>query len=519
MAQPACFQCHKEEAASYARTGMGQSVGTTLPGRAQFRHERFGTLFRVNGTAHEAERSGLKAKHLIAIRIGSGKVGSSFAVRIDGRLFQSPISWYAQDQQFRVSPGFEEERYPDFDRPIREECLTCHASVDGSDIRTIGCERCHSPGATHQRQPLKANIVNPARLTGSMAASVCEQCHLAGVARVLNPQRSFADFVPGKALENFWTVYVANTGFRVTSHVEQLAVSKCRRPTVDSLTCWSCHNPHITSRRPVRTFDSVCLDCHRPHEDGESNCAGCHMPKRSTTDVVHAAYTDHRIQSPNSPDRILDGTLRAWRPASPGLERRNRALALFLHGEKANNSAMLLEASALLDTLTTGGDAAVLTAMGSSLLRKQRFQEASDRLRQVTEIDPKDASAWFRLGLAEQSLGLSSASERYEKAMQLDPFFLEPYVALAQSQRASGDSSALQRYFDGISSSLRRASQCGRLLLRRGRGGRLKTFVAEVCLDRPHLATENRRVIFRYGAYSAASPPPEIRSLIAWNSS
>jgi hypothetical protein len=437
---------------------MGQSVGAVLPDRAHFQHERSGTVFRINGTTHEAERNGLKAKHSIAIRIGSGKVGSSYAVRIDGRLFQSPISWYAQDQKFRISPGFEEERYPDFDRPIREECLTCHASVDGAEIRTIGCERCHSSGVAHQRQPLQTNIVNPSRLTGSIAASVCEQCHLAGVARVLNPLRSFADFVPGKALEEFWTVYVANAGFRVTSHVEQLAVSKCRQQTGESLTCWSCHNPHPTSRRPARTFDSVCLDCHRPHQDGESSCADCHMPKRPTTDVVHAAYTDHRIQSPNSPSQNFDGTLRAWRPAAPGLERRNEALAWFLHGEQINNSAMLSEAFALLDAVAAAGDPAVLTAMGSSLLRNKRFPEAVDRLRQVTEIDPKDAAAWFRLGLAEQSLGLSSARERYEKAIELDPLFLEPYVALAQSRRASGDSVAyaatLRRYLKHAPQSL-----------------------------------------------------------------
>lgn len=458
LAQPACFQCHKEEAASYARTGMGQSVGSVRPDRAQFRHERSGTVLRVDGTTHEAERDGLKAKHPIAIRIGSGKVGSSYAVRIDRRLFQSPISWYAQDRQFHISPGFEEERYPDFDRPIREECLVCHASIDGAGIRTIGCERCHSSGAAHHRQPLKANIVNPVRLTGSIAASVCEQCHLAGVARVLNPQKSFADFVPGKAVEDFWTVYVANAGFRVTSHVEQLAASKCRQPTGDSLACWSCHNPHPTSRRPARTFDSICLDCHRPHQDGQSNCADCHMPKRPTTDVVHAAYTDHRIQLPNSPDQTFNGTLRAWRPAAPGLERRNQALAMLLHGEQSNNSALLSEAFALLDSVAAGGDAAVLTAMGSSLLRNKRFAEAATRLRQVTEINPKDAAAWFRLGLAEQSLGLASAGGRYEKAIELDPLFLEPYVALAQSWRASGNSGAyaatLRRYLKYVPKSL-----------------------------------------------------------------
>ena len=45
------------------------------------------------------------------------------------------------------------------------------------------------------------------RLPVEARDSVCEQCHLSGSARVLNPGKGWADFVPGVPLEEVFSVY------------------------------------------------------------------------------------------------------------------------------------------------------------------------------------------------------------------------------------------------------------------------------------------------------------------------
>ena len=101
---------------------------------------------------------------------------------------------------------------------------------------SITCERCHGSSERHLRDPRAATIVNPAKLEPGARDSICEQCHLLGVGRVLNPGKKFGDFQPGQRLEDVFTTYryVSPQGadaekFKVISHVEQLARSTCAR--------------------------------------------------------------------------------------------------------------------------------------------------------------------------------------------------------------------------------------------------------------------------------------------------
>ena len=59
--------------------------------------------------------------------------------------------------------------------------------------------------------PSAHNIVNPAKLPSRPRDSVCEQCHLSGEARIPHPGRRVADFRPGQALEEVFSVYVFDT--------------------------------------------------------------------------------------------------------------------------------------------------------------------------------------------------------------------------------------------------------------------------------------------------------------------
>jgi len=98
---------------------------------------------------------------------------------------------------------------------------------------------------------MSGSIVNPAKLSPARRDSVCEQCHLAGAARVLNPGKSFTDFHPGELLENVFTTYVAALpardaeALKVVSHAEQLARSRCARESQGRMWCGTCHDPHV----------------------------------------------------------------------------------------------------------------------------------------------------------------------------------------------------------------------------------------------------------------------------------
>ena len=438
---------------------MGQSVGAPPEGKARFPHESSGSQLSVDGKAHRIERAGLAAEYPVSFRIGSGKVGSSFAVRIDGSWFQSPVSWYAQSSQFRISPGYESEKHPDFDRPIREDCLRCHATTRGSDIVPITCERCHGNGQQHSIKPARQNIVNPARLTGALRDSVCEQCHLPGVVRVLNPGMRADSFSAGELVEDTWTTYVAGSDFRVASHVEQLAQSACLKAP-SQLWCGSCHNPHPTKSRPARSVDAVCRDCHQPHDDGADNCASCHMPKRGVRDVVHTTYTDHRIQRPRSPVVMREAHLRPWRTPER-FRSRNFALALFEWGAATRDPVAVQDAFRKLIELAPEDrdDPAVLSALGGIALQKQRPREGLDWLTRAARMQPNDAALQLRLGRAEQENSrFDAALERYAAAMRIDPLFFEAYVLSAQLHRARGNrkgfEEVLRRYLKHVPQSL-----------------------------------------------------------------
>ena len=63
------------------------------------------------------------------------------------------------------------------------------------------------------------------------------------------------------------------------------------------MTCISCHNPHESvASLGVNYFDNKCMQCHEICDDQQTrNCSSCHMPKSSTSDIMHVSITDHKI--------------------------------------------------------------------------------------------------------------------------------------------------------------------------------------------------------------------------------
>ena len=215
-----------------------------------FVHAPSGTRFTVtsnHGLTQKLTRNGLSAEYPVAYVIGSGTHAYGYLIRIGDYLFQSPISYYSRRKAWDVAPGYEQDPNPEFNRPVSPECLQCHSGRPRPVAKTlnryedppfseegISCTRCQGDATAHLRKPGRETIVNPARLSPRARDSICEQCHLSGDARVVNPGREIGDFHAGQELEEVFSVYVrARQGhsqassMKVISHAEQLALSTC----------------------------------------------------------------------------------------------------------------------------------------------------------------------------------------------------------------------------------------------------------------------------------------------------
>ncbi|MGH9612904.1 MAG: multiheme c-type cytochrome, partial [Bryobacteraceae bacterium] len=221
-----CAVCHPREVQQYTGSPMAHSSATPENQTSgTFTHTLSGTTFSVistpTGMTQAIARRGIVAKYPVAYVIGSGHHAFGYLIRIGDYLFQSPISYYSRRGAWDMAPGYEHDRLPDFTRPVTYDCLLCHAGssfpVDETmnrykppyvGVTGISCSRCHGPVEAHLRKPSRNNIINPARLPSKERDSVCEQCHLAGEARVANPGRKFSDFQPGEKLEDVYSIYV-----------------------------------------------------------------------------------------------------------------------------------------------------------------------------------------------------------------------------------------------------------------------------------------------------------------------
>lgn len=478
----ACESCHPEEAKAYARTGMARSLSAPNeqpPGH--FTHMASGTKFGIRSVGasmfQRIDRNGVSAEYPILYAVGSGDHAVAYVVRVGDYLFQSPISWYSKRGIWGMAPGFEQDRLPDFTRPVTAECLDCHTGRTLSVELTlnryeppyigemgIGCNRCHGRGDSHVRHPSRWNIVNPARLAGGARDSVCEQCHLAGEARVANPGREAKEFQPDEALEEIFSTYVfasasgqGNASLKVISHSEQLRKSLCARRSGGQLWCGTCHNPHKTVSNKRLYFRERCLSCHgqqlaQTHPAPAEDCVGCHMPTRPARDGGHTAFTDHRIVRLPEPDvEPRRDSLVAWREPPASFVTRNLGLAYIATGERDQLPGFVRHGrELLLSTLKQlGNDHAVLTSLGVASLRMGLTQDAVDFFQRALKLRPLAAAYHVNLATALAQTGRTSAAiEHLNRAIDLDPSLEVAYRRLAEIFAKEHREDAIREVFE-----------------------------------------------------------------------
>jgi len=271
------------------------------------------------------------------IAIGSGARGRSYLWMEEGAVWQSPVSWFSEEAQWKLFPGFHSRTGGAW--PAHADCLFCHVDrvepVRGTLNRyrepvfplqaAIGCERCHGPGALHVAErsanvlaeKIDTSIVNPRHLPPELQASVCAQCHLEGQERVARRGRHVFEFRPGLPFELFVTVFVRHPdltdGLHSGGQFEQIERSRCFTSSGGRLSCTSCHDPHLAPAPAARAsfYRDRCLACHEskgctaPQSDrtlkGDS-CVACHMPRGDSANLAHVSVADHRIlRRPTAP--------------------------------------------------------------------------------------------------------------------------------------------------------------------------------------------------------------------------
>ncbi len=346
----ACAVCHNDLYQSYQSVGMAMSFkSATLENtladynakplfhaasQRYYQMQLVGQDIVFKRYQHDADGNMINfVEQKVHWFLGSGnKVRSYLYQTENGQLFLLPIDWYSETKKWQMHPGFEAKNHQGLLREVSRECMFCHNAFPqvetGSDIawkppifpkdlpHGTGCQRCHGPGAKHMGRALdvassesiKAAIINPARLPAQQRDSVCFQCHLLPSGAIVGQrrfERPVYSFRPGEILNDYLlhvdvvdSELAKEDRFEINHHGYRFLQSECFQKSAGQLACISCHDPHkkVSQEDRAEHFSAVCKSCHTPHEaktsedvSNSNDCTACHMPKRRTQDVVHAA--------------------------------------------------------------------------------------------------------------------------------------------------------------------------------------------------------------------------------------
>jgi hypothetical protein len=328
----ACRSCHEEESNAYSETShhltsrlpSQQSIaGKFSSGANVLRTSNPDLTFEMSATKDGYFETAVEKQEKLALSktnshteridlvIGSGRKGQSYLFWKEDTLFELPVSYWTELDNWINSPGYPDGA-PHFDKAVVPRCLECHASYFGwvppplnrydkaTLILGITCEKCHGPGREHVALYRAKNaphpgtstaILNPASFPRDRQISACALCH-AGAAKAKGPPLSF---VPGEPIDQYLFIPYPDKNMPVDVHgnqIQLMATSRCFQSS--PMTCTTCHNVH-KPQRDAAAFSEHCLSCHKAEACGRfpqrgasiaKNCIDCHMPVQESEALV-----------------------------------------------------------------------------------------------------------------------------------------------------------------------------------------------------------------------------------------
>ncbi len=457
--------------------------------------------------------------------LGSGNHSRTYLSRTSkNTLIELPLAWYAEKGgSWGMNPGYDSPDHQGMRRRIGYDCVFCHnaypavpeaAAGHGTDAifppampEGIDCERCHGPGQKHvdlarrggaNTAELRVSIVNPSRLEPARQAEVCEQCHLETTSSPLpnslvRYERGPFSYKAGEPLSDFKLFFdrAPNNNedrFEIAGSVYRLGMSACALKSNDKLTCATCHIPHDLKKgaEGAAHYTAVCRECHAADfsalvaakkHTASNDCAGCHMPKRRTDDVVHVVMTDHYIQRRKPardllaelPERVekYRGEVIPYRPAAfphrddqlyvaaaqvlessnlrPGIERLSAAINE-LRPDRAEPYLQLADAlradGKCAQALPVYEEARKRDPASLATIQKTALclKSSVDLLRTALNSAPDDAATWTQLGFAYVGQGKTADGiAALQKAVEIDPEMPEAWNDLGGIWMQSGE--------------------------------------------------------------------------------
>ena len=431
-----CAKCHSAIFANYLKTPMANASGvatdqlrpvTYIHNRSQAEYKiglRDNKAFLAYRSLREPEIHGTEE---LSSFLGSGHLGTTYLYSIGNYLFESPVAWYAASDRYDMKPGLAQMDHMPPPLAMQSGCMRCHmSSVRPSDAGTmnrfsgpaflhggITCEACHGNSDNHVQTGGRGAIVNPSHTTAEVRDSVCISCHLEGDVTVEKAGRSALNYKPGEPIGKYLAFYVRNGSDltkRGVSEVEQLAQSTCKRMSGDRMSCSSCHDPHFTpgASEKIGFYRAKCLACHgepafaKTHHPENQDCTACHMPRAGAANILHVAWTDHRIlRNPQTaPAAKAESSGRLIPVFSPDATERDKAMADYqalLEGDRSSEATAWNELNTLKDRLQDDKDA--LDALGILSAERGDMAEAELSFRRALRLDPVDLTAKSNLGI------------------------------------------------------------------------------------------------------------------------
>lgn len=309
-----CAECHAEKNKSQLQNSMGKALEHVIDAenlkkfpKLSFRSGEY--LFQINREGNQSIYSVTNGKETltapIAYSFGQGKSGQTYVLKLDGRFYESRVSFYDEIRGLDITLGIpslsaKPELTEAFGRLMSTDetmhCFSCHATgaSTGKQLQLdklepgITCEGCHGPGADHIKaskagEPSAHKIFNPGKMSADdLTQDFCASCHRGAEDLIGLPRQG--------GLNN-----VRFQPYRIFN-------SKCYSDD-KKISCVACHDVHQPLQQDSKYYDAKCAACHTKVEAatnklckvGTKDCATCHMPKTELPGS-HFKFTDHRIR-------------------------------------------------------------------------------------------------------------------------------------------------------------------------------------------------------------------------------